>query len=100
MAKTESESSTKMYKLTGTRNVGEVVDRILLEGSSHTPVAYIDANNAAPLTEDQVKEYRNMGYKLTAVDEEKVAQSDDSPKTPAQQQAAQNPTPGNTGNIK
>jgi hypothetical protein len=100
MAKTEAESETKMYKLTGTRNPGEVINRIIVEGSSHSPEVYIDADNAAPLTEDQVKEYRKSGYTLTAVDEEKVIQSTDSPKTPAQQQAAQVPNPGNTGNVK
>lgn len=98
MAKTEA--GTKMYKLTGTKNVGEVIDRIVVEGSSHSPEVYIDANNAAPLTEEQVNEYRGMGYKLAVVDEEKVIQSNDSPKTPAQQQAAQTPNPGVTGNIK
>lgn len=97
---TAESSDTKMYRLTGTRNIGEVVDRILVEGSSHDPEVYIDADNAAPLTEEQVARFRKMGYKLTEVNEEKVVQVSDNPQTPAQQQAIQTPNPGVASNIK
>jgi hypothetical protein len=54
------------YIFNGSGNQGEVVDRLVLEGTSTNPKRYLDnGGDAETLTEEEVKNLRKAGYKLT-----------------------------------
>lgn len=69
-----SDTEHTRYRFDGTKNEGEKVDRIVLEGSSTDPTRWIDLNGEAELSPEEVESLRERGYKLhktssTSVDE-------------------------------
>lgn len=92
---------TENYRFTGMKESGEKVDRIILEGSSHEPVRWIDLGGEGELTESEVTELRASGHKLSKVKSDGSTDDDDTegeaPKveTRAEQQKAQAASTGN-----
>lgn len=59
-----------LFKLEGSKAQGEVVDRIILEGSSVFPERYLDLDGTEYLTEEEEQDLRDRGYKLRKVSED------------------------------
>jgi hypothetical protein len=95
MADEKAEETVKgeKYVFHGSSNQGEVVDRLVLGGTSTAPERYLDSGGAAGvLTEEEVKKLRNAGYKLTKQSgevAEKQEENSGEVSTPEQQQEAQ-----------
>lgn len=80
------------YKLLGTKNQGEQIARVVLEGSTSNPKRWIDLDGRADLTESEVERLRRQGLILHKVGEATGDKTNDEPsvaKTKEQQQAAQ-----------
>lgn len=71
--------ATARYKLKGSKNLGERVDRVILEGSSANPVRFIDLNGEGDLTEEELQTLRADGYELVKVGEAEEDDDDDKP---------------------
>jgi hypothetical protein len=65
MAKKEKD---KWYRLVGTSNAGEVVDRIILKGSSSNPKQWIDSDMSGILSDEQLARLTTTGHILEEVD--------------------------------
>lgn len=61
------------YRFTGSKVQGDNTQRIILEGSTSDPKRFIDRGNSGEMTEEEVKEYRAMGFNFTKLNEEQVA---------------------------
>lgn len=83
------------FKFTGMKNDWDKTSRLIAEGSVSKPVRYADKGGTLELTDDEAKELRAQGFKLSESSEDQTqAEKDEEAKsgeaeTRAQQQAAQ-----------
>lgn len=88
--KKDDEVTGEKYYFHGSKNQGEVVDRVVLSGTSVNPERFLEVGGPSEvLTDEEVKELRAMGYDLRQLSEkqlEKEASSDTENVTSEQQQ--------------
>ena len=68
--KSGEEQSFTRYKLTGTKNSGEKVGRVILEGTTADPARFIDLGGEGDLTDEEHKRLVAGGYRLRKVGED------------------------------
>lgn len=90
--------ATESYKFNGTKTPGEVVNRLVLEGSSTNPARYVEVGSTIELTDEEVKDLRSRNFNLTkASDDSEESRSSQEPQSKTEQAAAQAATSGNPG---
>lgn len=68
------------YKLYGSKNLGEKVDRVILEGSTDSPERWIDLHGEADLTDEDLATLKAMNLDVRKVPgQEGEETSDDNP---------------------
>lgn len=100
-----AENEEGKYRLTGHKEPGRRVSRLILEGTTSDPKRFVDNGGVIDLTSDEVTDLRKRGYELKkldaeqakAVEDEQGESSDSEPTTKKEQQKAQEATSGAQG---